>query len=345
MCIRDSISFEGELDDGLPPLPPIESLPDVADLPQVDDEPEEPAGPSDDDGVWQQTAERFRVAPDDISRPTERLTDIPGDDVRDRLAAVVINPLRHGGGARKAPQGGIVMFGPDGCGKRFFARIIAGELDASFLPIDLATAMQWPGDPRENVGTVFTAARDAMPCLLYLDNIDRAGIHPDTPEAPADRRLLSRLASEITGAEAHRGLYVFAGTSAPWNVDMTLMADGRLDRSLVVLPPADQAREVILRREMGDTKVSGLDIAWIIERTRHFSVDDLHSLIDRAKAIAATNALGDDIVVGPGEMTRAFREVRPNAPAWFSQIPEHAQTGKDGTYDEVLSYIRQNQLA
>lgn len=211
--------------------------------------------------------------------------------------------------------------------------------------MNLAEAMTWPGDPRENIAHLFSAAQSAMPCVLYLDNLDRAGIHPDTPEAPADRRVLSRLASEITGAAAHRGLIVFGGTSAPWNVDMTLLSDGRLDRSLVVLPPADEAREAILRTAMADMKVSGVDIAWIIERTRHFSVDDLLTLSDRAKALAAANALGDDVVVGPGEMTRAFREVRPSAPAWFSHIHEHAQTGKDGTYDEVLSYIKQNQLA
>ncbi len=344
------ISFEDSDDDGLPPLPPISALPDVEDLPPVP-EPAPQAAPvadapaSANGEVWERPDERFTVAADDIERPTLSLADIPAEDVRDRLEAVVVNPLRHGGGARKGTQGGIVLFGPDGCGKRFFGRIVAGELKAAFLPVDLAESMQWPGDPRQNVETIFRAAQDVLPCVLFLDNLDRVGIHPDTPEAPADRRVLSRLASEITGAASHRGLYIFGGTSAPWDIDMTLMSDGRLDRAMVVLPPTDEARESILRRAMGDTKVSGLDIAWIIERTRHFSVDDLLNLIDRAKALAAANALGDDVVVGPGEMTRAFREVRPSAPAWFSRIHEHATSGKDGIYDEVLTYIRANQLA
>ncbi len=299
-----------------------------------------------EDEVWEAPAERFVIAPEDVEHPRLTLADIATDTVRDRFEAILINPLRNGGGARKARQGGLLLFGPGGCGKGFFARIVAGELRAGFLRVDMAESMQWPGDPRENIDTIFETARAAGPCVLYLDNIDRAGIHPDTPQDAADRRLLSRLASEISNASSSKGLFVFGATTAPWQVDMTLLSNGRLDRSLVVLPPDAAAREAILRRNLGDVPLSGVDLPWIIERTRHFSADDLVSLTDRAKALAAINALGDQIVVGPGEMTRAFREVRPAAPSWFTNVHENAVGGgsQEGMYDEVMSYMNANQL-
>jgi len=298
------------------------------------------------DEIWEAPAERFVIGPEDIERPRVNLASIATDAVRDRFEAVVVKPLKSGGGARKATQGGTLLFGPDGCGKGFFARIVAGELGAGFLSVDMARSMEWPGDPRENIGAIFEAARGALPCVLYLDHIDRAGIHPDTPDGAADRRLLSRLASEISGAATRRGPIVFSGTTAPWQVDMTLLTNGRLDRSLVILPPDAAARESILRENLGDVPMSGVDLPWIIERTRHFSVDDLVALTDRATALAAISALGDDIVVGPGEMTRALREVRPGAPAWFSQVHENAVGGgsMEGMYDEVMTYMNANQL-
>ncbi len=320
---------------------PVDEAP-VVDATDVDID----ADQEEDDEVWEAPEEHFTIAPEEIERPTLTLASIATDAVRDRFEAVVVNPLRYGSGARRSTQGGMLLFGPDGCGKGFFARIVAGELKASFLRVDMAQAMQWPGDPRENIGTVFEAARGALPCVLYLDNIDRAGTHPDTPEDAADRRLLSRLASEITSATSSRGLFVIGGTTAPWDVDMTLLSNGRLDRSLVVLPPDGPAREMILRETLSDAPLSGVELPWIIERTRHFSVDDLVALADHAKALAAINALGDRIVVGPGEMTRAFREVRPAAPSWFSQILDNAVGGgnQDGMYDEVRSYMNANQL-
>ncbi len=336
-------------------IEPFPELPETVDAPEGDaDVDAEAVAPDaagadvdiDDDEVWEAPSERFEIAPDSIQRPTVTLASIATDAVRDRFEAVVVNPLRHGGGARSSTRGGVLLFGPDGCGKGFFARIVAGELRANFLRVDMAESMQWPGDPRENIGTIFEAARSALPCVLYLDHIDRAGTHPDNPDDAADRRLLSRLASEIASAASNRGLIIFGGTTAPWGVDMTLLSNGRLDRSLVVLPPDAPAREMILRDALSDAALSGVDLPWIIERTRHFSADDLVGLTNRAKALATINALGDDVVVGPGEMTRAFREVRPAAPAWFAHVHENAVGGgsQDGMYDEVMTYMDVNQL-
>lgn len=286
----------------------------------------------------------FCIDPEQIERPRLTFQNIIGvEDVKARIGEVILDPLRARNGSSRA-LGGVLMFGPPGCGKGFFARMIAGELQASYLPINMAQAMDWPGDPRENVHRVFAAARHAAPCVLFLDDIDLAGVRAEGDGQP-DRRLLARLASEIGNTGANRGVLIFGGTTSPWDVDMALRADGGLERTLLVLPPDVPAREAILRFHLKDARLSGVDISWIVDRTQHFSGDDLLLLCDRARLLAQQDALGNSQVIGPGHMTRALREVRPTAPAWFSLVMEQAMSAHNGgMYDEAVAYIDAHQL-
>jgi SpoVK/Ycf46/Vps4 family AAA+-type ATPase len=242
-------------------------------------------------------------------------------------------------------QGGYLMFGPPGCGKGFFARVVAGEIGAAYLPIKLGTALEWPGDPRQNIQKIFEAAREASPCVVFLDDVDQAGRNPDAPEDSVDRGIVNRLVTELDTAAADSGVYVFAGAVAPWDVDMALRADGRLDRTLLVLPPDEAAREAILRFHLKNTPLAGVDVSWIVQRTQHFSGDDLLLLCETASQLAAAEALGGRSAIGPGHVTRALREVRPTAPAWFSTVMDRAITSNHGgIYDEAIAYIDEHQL-
>ena len=292
----------------------------------------------------------FTIDPHAIERPTISLRNIIGvNDVKQRIQAVVLDPLRTRGGTSAAVsasrQGGYLMFGPPGCGKGFFARVVAGEIGAAYLPIKLGTAFEWPGDPRQNIQRIFDAARDAAPCVVFLDDVDQAGRHPGAPEDAVDRGIVNRLVTELDTAAANSGVYVFAGAVAPWDVDMALRAEGRLDRTLLVLPPDEAAREAILRFHLKSTKLAGLDVGWIVQRTQHFSGDDLLLLCETAAGLAAADALGDEPAIGPGHVTRALRDVRPTAPAWFSAVMDRALTSNHGgIYDEALEYIDEHQL-
>ena len=293
----------------------------------------------------------FSIDPQSIQRPTIALHNIIGvNDVKQRIQSVVLDSIRtphaKGNGRHSAPrQGGYLMFGPPGCGKGFFARVVAGEIGAGYLPIKLGRALEWPGDPRQNIQRIFEAARDAAPCVVFLDEVDQAGRHIDSPDESVDRGIVSRLVTELDTAAANSGVYVFAGAVAPWDVDMALRSDGRLDRTLLVLPPDEAAREAILRFHLKSTRLAGVDVEWIVQRTQHFSGDDLLLLCETAASLAEADSLGGPPAIGPGHVTRALREVRPTAPAWFSAVLDHAITSNQGgIYDEALAYVDQHQL-
>lgn len=351
---------------------PVPELPGAADSPLPLDE--EPAAPEQDvpeamptgetTAVAQETqsdasgtredpapepVHEFTIDSQSIQRPTIALRNIIGvDDVKQRIQSVVLDPIRsrNGNGARSVPrQGGYLMFGPPGCGKGFFARVVAGEIGAGYLPIQLGRALEWPGDPRQNIHRIFEAAREAAPCVLFLDEVDQAGRHVDAPDDAVDRGIVSRLVTELDTAAANSGVYVFAGAVAPWDVDMALRSDGRLDRTLLVLPPDEAAREAILRFHLKSTRLAGVDVGWIVQRTQHFSGDDLLLLCETAAGLAEADALGTRPAIGPGHITRALRDVRPTAPAWFSSVLDHAfSSNQGGIYDEALAYVDQHQL-
>ena len=295
------------------------------------------------------TPREFAIDPQSIQRPTLSFRNIIGvSDVKQRIQSVVLDPLRTRGrspGQAVSAQGGYLMFGPPGCGKGFFARVVAGEIGAAFLPINLGRALEWPGDPRQNIQKIFEAAREAAPCVVFLDEVDMAGRHPDAPDDPIDRGVVNRLSTELDSAAAHKGIFVFGGAVLPWDVDMALRAENRLDRTLLVLPPDEAAREAILRFHLKNTRLAGVDVGWIVQRTQHFSGDDLLLLCETAMGLAAGDGLGGEPTIGPGHVTRALRDVRPSAPAWFSAALEHAGTSNHGgIYDEVIAYIDEHQL-
>lgn len=344
-----------------PAIEPTSGLPAISDTPSatppayVDDAPSSDSH-GEPDEVEENAPEpprEFAIDPQSIQHPTISLRNIIGvTDVKQRIQSVVLDPMRtparngNGNGGHSAPrQGGYLMFGPPGCGKGFFARVVAGEIGAAYLPIKLGTAFDWPGDPRQNIQRIFEAAREAAPCVLFLDDVDQAGRHPDAPEDSVDRGIVNRLVTELDTANANCGVYVFAGAVAPWDVDMALRSDGRLDRTLLVLPPDEAAREAILRFHLKNTRFAGVDVGWIVQRTQHFSGDDLLLLCETAAALAEADSLGGQPAIGPGHVTRALREVRPTAPAWFSSVMDRSiSSNHGGIYDEALAYIDEHQL-
>ena len=317
------------------------------------DEPDEVEEVDEVDEVEEEPPHEFTIDPQSIQHPTISLRNIIGvSDVKQRIQSVVLDPMRtparngNGNGSHSAPrQGGYLMFGPPGCGKGFFARVVAGEIGAAYLPIKLGAAADWPGDPRQNIQRIFEAAREAAPCVLFLDDVDKAGRHPDAPEDSVDRGIVNRLVTELDTANADSGVYVFAGAVAPWDVDMALRSDGRLDRTLLVLPPDEAAREAILRFHLKNSRFAGVDVGWIVQRTQHFSGDDLLLLCETAATLAEAESLDGQPTIGPGHVTRALREVRPTAPAWFSSVMDRSiSSNHGGIYDEALAYIDEHQL-
>ena len=194
----------------------------------------------------------------DLEAPTVRLADVGGmTEVKARLEAAFLAPMRNPELSRlygKSLKGGMLLYGPPGCGKTFLAKAVAGELGARFYGITLADVLDmYIGQSEHNLREVFDIARRNAPCVLFLDEIDALGQKRSQLRSSAMRGTVNQLLNELDGADrTNDGVFVLAATNHPWDVDSALRRPGRLDRTLLVLPPDTEARAAILRTTCPD---------------------------------------------------------------------------------------------
>jgi SpoVK/Ycf46/Vps4 family AAA+-type ATPase len=287
-------------------------------------------------------------------RPDVTLADVGGlEEVKARLDAAFLAPLRNPelrSFYGKSLRGGLLLYGPPGCGKTFLARAVAGELGASFFALGLNDVLDmYLGESERRLHDAFEATRRAAPCVLFLDEIDALGQKRSQMRHSACRNVVNQLLAELDGAQAdNEGVFVLAATNHPWDVDTALRRPGRLDRTLLVLPPDEPARAAILSSALAERPVAGADVRRLAARTDGYSGADLVHLVD----VAAENALQESVRTGEmkpitqRQLEQARAEVRPSTRAWFATAHNYALYANDGgQYDDLLAYIRTHKLA
>ena len=284
-----------------------------------------------------------------IERPTVRLTDVGGmQDVKNRLHASFLAPLQNPELRKlygKSLRGGLLLYGPPGCGKTFLARALAGELGASFISAGLSDILDmWIGSSEKNLHELFSQARRAAPCVLFLDEIDALAQKRTQTRNSATRGVVNQLLSELDGvATANEGVYILAATNQPWDIDPAMRRPGRLDRTVLVLPPDGPAREAIFRYHLSTRPIEGVDLKALSARSEGLSGADIAYVCE----LATENALMDGVNTGHARLMSmkdldvGLRQVRPSTGAWLDTVKTVVQYGEDdGTFAELKAYLK-----
>ena len=290
---------------------------------------------------------------EDDERPAVTLADVGGlEEVKARLDAAFLAPLRNPELQRfygTSLRGGLLLYGPPGCGKTFLARAVAGELGAAFFSLGLSDVLDmYLGESERRLHDAFAQARRAAPCVVFLDELDALGQKRSHLRHSAGRNVVNQLLAELDGADAdNEGVFVLAATNHPWDVDTALRRPGRLDRTLLVLPPDEPARAAILEAALVRRPVDGVDTAKLARQTEGFSGADLAHLVESAAEAAMQESIGTGALVpiAAAHVHAARRELRPSTRPWFSTAHNYAiYANESGDYDELLAYIRKNNL-
>lgn len=287
----------------------------------------------------------------DIDAPGDvRLADVGGmQEVKDRLEAAFLTPMRNPELRKlygKSLRGGLLLYGPPGCGKTFIARAVAGELGAGFMSISLSDILDmYIGSSERNVHDIFEAARRQAPCVVFLDELDALGAKRSRTHHSGLRNVVNQLLTELDGIDAaqNEGVFVLAATNVPWDVDLALRRPGRLDRTLLVLPPDAPARESILRYHLRERPVESVDLGRIVKVTEDFSGADLAHLCESAAEYALLDSARSGTVrmIGTKDLLNAAKQIKPSSESWFASARNVAMFANDGgVYDDLVIYLK-----
>ena len=271
--------------------------------------------------------------------------------VKQRLELALLAPLRNPELLKmygSALRGGLLLYGPPGCGKTFIARAVAGELSAKFINVGLSDVLDmYLGQSERNLSEVFALARRRAPCVLFLDEVDALGRRRSQMRHSA-ANVVGQLLAELDGAKAsNEGVFVLAATNSPWDVDPALRRPGRFDRTLLVLPPDLEARRHLLELELRSRPTEALDLPALAARTENFSGADLSHLVASATELAMQDAIKQGKVrpIRQADFVRALRDVRPSTRTWFETARNAAQfANEDGEYDDLLAHLKSQPL-
>jgi len=290
----------------------------------------------------------------DVERSATSLADVAGmASVKAQIERSFLGPLRNPELRRmynKSLRGGMLLYGPPGCGKTFVARAVAGELGAKFHVVGLHDTLDmWIGQSEKNLHEAFERARRNTPCVLFLDEIDALGQKRTNLSQSAMRNAVVQLLTELDGLdEVNEGLFVIGATNQPWDVDPALRRPGRFDRAVLVVPPDQAARRQILQLNLEERPLDvQIDLDAIASATEGLSGADLKLLCEGATEYAMEESIKDGTVrpIMQRDLERATRRARPSTLPWFDTARNFVTfANSNGQFDELRDYMKARHL-
>ncbi len=187
---------------------------------------------------------------------------------------------------------GVLLMGPPGTGKTLLARAVAGEAGVPFFSINGSEFIQmFVGVGASRVRDLFRTAKEAAPCILFVDEIDAVGRERGAGFGGGhDEReqTLNQILSEMDGFQQTEAVIVLAATNRPDVLDPALLRPGRFDRHVTIDRPTREGRAAILKVHCRKVPLSNdVELDTIASGTIGFSGADLKNLVNEAALIAA----------------------------------------------------------
>jgi AAA+ superfamily predicted ATPase len=290
----------------------------------------------------------FDLGISDMERPKLSFADVGGmEQLKEDIRMKIIYPLQHAELFRaydKKIGGGVLLYGPPGCGKTLISKATAGEVKANFIALGLHQILDmWIGNSEKHMHEVFEIARKHAPCVLFFDEVDALAADRKDLRQSAGRTLINQFLAELDGAEGDNdGVLVLGATNAPWHIDPAFRRPGRFDRTIFVPPPDEAARASIIEVMSKKKPISELDVKALAKRTPEFSGADMKAVFDLAteEVLAGAMKTGKVVPITTKDLIKAAGRHKPTTKAWFESAKNYAlYANQGGYYDDVLKHL------
>ena len=225
-----------------------------------------------------------------IEKPNVKWEDIGAlEDAKQELKEAVEWPLKFGkvfDHMNAKPPKGILLYGPPGTGKTMLAKAVATESEANFIAVKGPEFLnKWVGESEKAVRETFRKARQASPCVIFMDEID--SIAPERGSGNSDsnvtERVISQMLTEMDGLESLNNVVVIAATNRPDIMDPALLRPGRFDKSIYIGPPDKESRRAIFGiHTKGRPLADDVDLDDLAERTEGCTGADIAAICNEA---------------------------------------------------------------
>lgn len=286
--------------------------------------------------------------PSELEMPKIDFSHVGGmETVKEEIRMKILYPLKNPALFKaygKTAGGGVLLYGPPGCGKTLISRATAGEIHANFLSIGIHQILDmWIGNSEKNLHQLFELARDNAPTILFFDEVDALAADRVDLKRSAGKTLINQFLAEMDGSQAsNEGVLVLGATNAPWHIDPAFRRPGRFDRILFVPPPDEVARQSIIEVLAQGKPIEDLDAKALAKKTKDFSGADLKSVFDITIERSLARAMKENRLVplSTKDLLETVKTIKPSTKAWFESAKNYAlYSNQSGFYDDVLTFL------
>jgi len=286
----------------------------------------------------------------EIGKPKIKFADVGGlEDLKEEIKMKIIYPFEKSHIFKaygKKAGGGMLLFGPPGCGKTLIAKATAGECNTNFIHVGITDVLDmWLGESEKKLHEIFETARKESPTILFFDEMDALGGSRLRMTQSTQSTLVNEFLEEMDGISSDNSNVLIVGaTNAPWNIDPAFRRPGRFDKIIFVPPPDKEARVSILKIMLKDKPKGRIDSETIADKTEKYSGADLKAVVDTAVDEKIKDSMKTDKIIPltSDDLIESLEKVKPSTLEWFSIVKNYVTYGSDtGLYESVRKYIKE----